>query len=132
MKKISSMLTLCVSLATALPAPAADPALVARYSAQAPKDVSAERGKAFYGATHTDTQGREVGCATCHTADPRATGKTRAGKAVEPLAPAANPQRFSDEAKVEKWFTRNCGDVLGRACTPQEKGDFIAYLMSLK
>ena len=47
------------------------------------------------------------------------------------MAPAANPQRFSDAAKVEKWFKRNCNDVLGRACTAQEKGDVLAYLMSL-
>jgi hypothetical protein len=30
---------------------------------------------------------------------------------------------------VEKWFTRTCQDVLGRACTAQEKGDFITYMM---
>jgi hypothetical protein len=33
---------------------------------------------------------------------------------------------------MEKWFKRNCGDVLGRVCTPAEKGDVIAYLNSLK
>ena len=47
------------------------------------------------------------------------------------MAPAANPQRFTDAAKVEKWFRRNCKDVLGRACSAQEKGDVLAYLMSL-
>ena len=34
-------------------------------------------------------------------------------------------------AKVEKWFARNCNDVLGRACTPVEKGDVLAWLLSL-
>ncbi len=48
------------------------------------------------------------------------------------MAPAANPERLTDTAKMEKWFKRNCGDVLGRACTPSEKGDVIAYLTSLK
>ena len=31
------------------------------------------------------------------------------------LAPAFEPRRFTDAAKVEKWFGRNCNDVLGRA-----------------
>jgi len=51
------------------------------------------------------------------------------------MAPSANPQRFADAAdaaKVEKWFKRNCADVLKRACTAQEKGDFMAYLLSVK
>ena len=61
-----------------------------------------------------------------------ATGKhTKTGKEIAPLAPATNPQRFADAAKVEKWFNRNCNDVLGRVCTAQEKGDVLAYLMSL-
>jgi cytochrome c peroxidase len=117
----------------ALALTAAQPAqILAAYAAQAPGGATAERGRVFYAAQHVDTQGRTVSCATCHTADPRATGQTRAGKPVEPLAPAANPQRFTDEAKVEKWFGRNCGDVLGRACTAQEKADFIAYLLTIR
>ena len=51
---------------------------------------------------------------------------------IRALAPAANAQRFTDAAKVEKWFKRNCNEVLERACTAQEKGDVLAYLMSLK
>ena len=54
------------------------------------------------------------------------------GKAIAPLAPGASPARFTDPAKVEKSFTRNCNDVLKRTCTPAEKGDVLAYLMSLK
>jgi hypothetical protein len=49
-----------------------------------------------------------------------------------PLSPTANKQRFSDSANVEKWFKRNCQDVLERACTAQEKGDFIAYVLSVQ
>jgi hypothetical protein len=30
---------------------------------------------------------------------------------------------------VEKWFKRNCNDVLARACTPAEKADVLAYLL---
>lgn len=89
---------------------------------------SAARGRQFFGATH----GNDWSCASCHTATPLAPGKhAKTGKEIAPLAPAANPQRFTDAAKVDKWFTRNCGDVLGRVCTTQEKGDVLAYLMSL-
>ena len=50
-------------------------------------------------------------------------------KAIAPLAPSANAERFADAAKVEKWFRRNCNDVLGRTCTPSEKADVMAYLL---
>jgi hypothetical protein len=73
-----------------------------------------------------------VSCATCHTADPRNQGKTRANKVIEPMAPNVNPKRFTDRAKVEKWFGRNCRDVLERACTAQEKGDYVAYMLSIQ
>ncbi len=46
------------------------------------------------------------------------------------MAVSLTPTRFSDLAKVEKWFSRNCQTVLGRLCTTVEKGDFIAYLAS--
>ena len=86
---------------------------------------SAQRGEALFKATH----GSEWSCATCHTANPRAPGKhAKTGKPLAPLAPAANPERFTDAATVEKWFRRNCNDVLARACTAQEKGDFITFL----
>ena len=46
------------------------------------------------------------------------------------MAASANPKRFTDAIEVEKWFKRNCGDVLGRECTAIEKGDVLAYLLS--
>ena len=49
---------------------------------------------------------RLMSCTTCHTADPRQPGKTPAHRKVDPLAPAANPERFTDLKKVEKWFRR--------------------------
>ena len=61
-----------------------------------------------------------------------AIGKTRAHKSIEPLAPVANRERLTDPAKVEKWFKRNCKDVLARECTAQEKADFLAFLISVK
>ena len=90
---------------------------------------SAQRGESFFKATH----GAEWSCASCHTVDPLSTGRhARTGKPIAPLAPAANPKRFTDAAAVDKWFRRNCNDVAGRACTAQEKGDVLQYLMSLK
>ena len=47
-----------------------------------------------------------------------------------PMAASANSNRYSDQAKTEKWFGRNCNNVLGRDCTPLEKGDFITFMLS--
>lgn len=90
---------------------------------------SPQRGEAFFRASH----GGDWSCASCHTGNPLNAGKhAKTGKPIAPLAPAANPERFTDGAAVDKWFRRNCNDVLGRACTAQEKGDVLHYLMSLK
>lgn len=88
---------------------------------------SATRGSAFFKATH----GNEWSCASCHD-NPAATGRhAKTGKTITPLAPSANADRFTALDKTEKWFRRNCNDVLSRECTAQEKGDVLAYLMSL-
>lgn len=105
--------------------------LMTRYAEEAGVPVSAlsaQRGAALYRTEHPGRNGQAVSCAGCHTANPKQAGRTRVGKRIEPLAPAANPQRFTDAAKVEKWFRRNCQDVLQRECNAQEKGDFIAWL----
>lgn len=90
---------------------------------------SAARGESFFKARH----GGEWSCASCHTENPAATGKhAKTGKVIEPLAPSANAERFASPKKAEKWFKRNCNDVLSRVCTPQEKGDVLAYLLTVK
>jgi len=90
---------------------------------------SAARGEHFFKATH----GREWSCASCHTANPAAAGKhAKTDKPIQPLAPVANRERFTRPDKVEKWFRRNCHDVLNRACTPGEKGDVLAWLLSIR
>jgi mono/diheme cytochrome c family protein len=92
------------------------------------RDFSARRGEAFFHAKNGDTS-----CASCHTDSPKQAGHhAKTGKAIEALAPVANAQRLSDPAKVEKWFKRNCNDVLQRACSAREKGDFVAWLVSVK
>ena len=91
---------------------------------------SAERGMKFFTTT---PDGGEWSCASCHTQTPLRPGQhAKTGKIIDPLAPAANPERFTSTGKVEKWFRRNCNDVLNRACTPLEKGDVLTYLLSLK
>lgn len=114
------------------PAIAADPAgLMAGYREQAQKadpafSPSAARGGEFFGRRH----GGEWSCASCHGSPPTGQGKhARTGKAIAPLAPSANAERFTDPAKVEKWFRRNCNDVLSRACSPAEKADVLAWLL---
>jgi len=112
--------------------------LLKQYEGQAKQEspaftgFSAERGASFYRSERSHSDSKKVSCSTCHTSDPRNQGKTRANKVIEAMAPSVNPQRFTDAAKVEKWFGRNCKDVLERACTAQEKGDYIQYLLSVK
>jgi len=131
---------LTFSLLLAWPAYAeTPPQLLRQYEAAARQDESAfqanaARGEAFYRTRQpASTTGKATtACAGCHSPDPRQLGRTRANKQIEPLAPAANPERFTDRAKVEKWFGRNCGDTFGRDCTPAEKADFIAWLANLR
>lgn len=103
----------------------------ARAAAPAFKEFSAERGREFFQGQHTGGKPETSSCTACHTKDLTQQGKTRAGKAIEPMAASVNGKRFTDQAEVEKWFRRNCGDVLGRDCTLAEKGDVLAYLLSL-
>ena len=118
------------SLLSALTAGAATPAdLLAGYTAQAGAPAQAARGQAFFNSKH----GKDWTCASCHGAVPTQAGKhASTGKPITTLAPAFNPERFSDPAKVEKWFRRNCNDVADRACTPAEKADVMAWLISLR
>jgi cytochrome c553 len=91
---------------------------------------SAERGEHLFRTKFSTGKPDTPSCTTCHTADATKTGQTRAGKDIEPMAASANPNRYSDQAKTEKWFGRNCNNVLGRECTATEKGDFITFMLS--
>ena len=127
--------TCVLALGLALPATqawAADTSASAqlqRWSAEAGGPGQAERGKQLFNAKH----GGEWSCASCHHTPPTTEGKhASTGKAIAPLAPAFNAKAFTDEAKVDKWFRRNCKDVLSRECTAAEKADVLAYLLQLK
>jgi cytochrome c peroxidase len=89
-------------------------------------------GEKFFRNERINSSGEKVSCMTCHTPDPKKTGMTRANKVIEPMAPTINTERFTDIIKVQKWFKRNCNDVLERICTSQEKGNFVKYMMSIK
>jgi hypothetical protein len=91
---------------------------------------SADRGQAFWVATHSGGKPDTPSCTTCHSTDPKTSGQTRAGQSIAPMAVSITPTRFTDPEKVAKWFLRNCNSVLGRECTAVEKGDVITYLSS--
>lgn len=114
------------------PAHAADTTIaqqLAHWSAQAGRPGDAGRGQGFFNAKH----GGEWACASCHGMPPTGPGKhANTGKTIAPLAPAFNPKAFTDTARVEKWFRRNCKDVLSRECSASEKADVLAYLNGLK
>ena len=94
--------------------------------AQADFVADPDRGARFF----RTTQGEDWSCSSCHTEDPRQAGEhITTGKAIEALSPLATPSRFTDVAKTDKWFRRNCGDVVGRECTAAEKADVIAFLL---
>jgi hypothetical protein len=102
---------------------------LAAYTAQAGAPAQASRGQQFFTTKH----GKDWSCSSCHTAVPTVDGKhASTGKQIGPLAPAFNPERFTDAAKTEKWFRRNCNDVAGRECTVGEKADVLAWLQTLK
>jgi Domain of unknown function (DUF1924) len=137
--KVLHVITVLIALLGLLAGPSyADPrrdAILGELLAQAKKDgpgfagFSAERGAAFYKATQKGGKPGTASCTSCHRSSPQEKGKTRAGKDIEPMAVSKNPARYTDRDNVEKWFGRNCNDVLGRACTAREKGDFITSMM---
>lgn len=107
--------------------------LLVGYRAEAARQTagfqpSAQRGAAFY-QRNFNVSATMPSCVSCHTNNPTQGGRHAVtSKAIKPLAPAANPERFSDLAKVEKWFKRNCTEVVGRECSAAEKADFIAFV----
>lgn len=78
-------------------------------------------------------KGKQVSCSSCHTDNPANPGKhIVTGKPIKPLSPVVEKTRFTDVDKVEKNFVDHCNEILGRDCTAQEKGNYIAYLLTVK
>jgi len=114
------------------PEAATSPArLLAEYAKLAGAQPSAERGRKFFDTNFGQAMGWS--CTSCHTRDPLRAGKNDATeKPIAPLAPAAEPTRFTDRRKVDFFFKINCNDVVGRECTAAEKADVLAWLVTLK
>jgi mono/diheme cytochrome c family protein len=103
--------------------------LLADYAAKAGRPANVRNGQKFFTSPHVS----DWSCASCHGKVPTISGKhARTGKAIATMAPAVNIDRFTDPKHAEKWFRRNCNDIIGRECTDAEKADVIAWLMSLK
>lgn len=99
-----------------------------RFAAEAGAPGQPERGRRFFATRHA---GR-WSCASCHGDPPtRAGSHASTGKSIDPLAPSANAGAFTDMARIDKWFRRNCKDVLQRECSAAEKADVLAYLLAL-
>ena len=105
-------------------------ALSAKAASPAFSGFSAARGEKLHVTKFAGGKAETPACTSCHADSPRSAGRTPAGKSIEALAVSLTPTRYSDAAKVEKWFKRNCHDVLGRECTPLEKGDWLSYMIS--
>jgi hypothetical protein len=101
--------------------------------------LSAEDGKTFFNREviqfkgDINNPGKAIACASCHTSNPADTGKhIVTGKPIKPLSPMVNTKRFKSMQEVEKNFTKHCNEVVGSDCSPQEKGNYIAYLLTEK
>jgi hypothetical protein len=114
---------------TALAADTTPQAQLQRWTEQAGQSAQVDRGRTFFTSRH----GGEWSCASCHGNPPNAPGRhASTGKSIDTMAPALNPRAFTTTAKVDKWFRRNCNDVLKRECSAGEKADVLAYLISVR
>ena len=126
--------SMALSLATAQAGPRE--AVLDAYAQQAKREApdftgfDAARGQALHTRAWASGKADTPACTSCHGDDVRASGRTRTGKAIEPMAVSRSAERYTDAEKVEKWFKRNCTEVIGRACSAREKGDWLTYVMS--
>ena len=108
--------------------------LMAGYTAEAARaapgfTASAQRGQNFF-TKAWGVSDKMPDCTSCHGKNLSVEGKhVVTDKRIAPLSPAANPERFTSAKKVEKWFKRNCTEVVGRECTAAEKADFIQFVI---
>lgn len=90
----------------------------------------AKRGETLWKSEQL-IEGEKMSCVTCHGGDLTKGGKHyKSGEAIDPMAPSVTKTRFDDPKHTRKWFKRNCKEVFGRECTPQEKGDFMLFILS--
>ena len=119
------------------------PEMMAKYEAEGASNFSAEAGKKMWTKVMPYEKKGEMikdrSCSTCHGTDLTKPGKhAKTGKEIAPMIPSAvstnrkgeQVPRFSEAKKIKKWFKRNCKWTYGRECTPQEKGNFLAFFKS--
>lgn len=108
--------------------------MLKEYQSLGASSFSAARGDELWHKKFPDPEnpGKTQTCGTCHGDDLKQNGKhVTTNKVIDPLAPSVNKDRLTDPKFIEKWFKRNCKSVLGRECSPQEKGDVLSYLRGL-
>jgi hypothetical protein len=116
---------------------------------------SAEHGHELYLQKRVLPVVGAINCASCHMADPREeiiahkskvlcrechvindsehpNPKDAKLRKIPPLAPSANPKRLTNFDHVDEFLKPNCKLAIGRECRTQEKGDIIAWLISVK
>ena len=132
-----------------------------RYALEAAREQSAfsgfdaERGRSFYMQKHAVEGVGALSCSSCHRKDPRErilrhrvevpcrachvindadhpAPKDAKKRVIEPFAPSANPERFTEYGRAEDYFFTNCRMLLRRECTAQEKGDLLTWLLSVE
>ena len=106
--------------------------LIAEYQHSGAQQPDPQKAKAMWTQKFPDESGKNTrSCSSCLTDNLHSSGKhARTNKPIEPLAPSVNKERLTDAKKIEKWFKRNCKWTLGRECSPQEKSDFLSYILS--
>lgn len=130
MLRVLMLLGAFASAQVAMATPASD-ALLAKYKTEGVTKVDAAKAKADWTKESKGEEGEMLSCSSCHGTDLSKAGKHhKTHKAIEPMSARVNAERFTDEKKIEKWFKRNCKDVWGRECTPQEKADFLTFLLA--
>lgn len=126
-----------LALAFGIVAAETPPQILDGYSAEAARqqpgfEPRAARGGALY-TQRFQVSEKMPACTACHMERPAGGGRHAVtGKDIKPLAPAANTERLTDRARVEKWFRRNCTEVVGRECSAAEKADFLAFLLEAR
>ncbi|MEQ9491003.1 MAG: DUF1924 domain-containing protein [Alphaproteobacteria bacterium] len=110
-------------------------AIVADYASQARAAdpgftaFTTVRGEELFRTEWSGGDPRTPSCTACHSDNPKKPGRNaKTGRPIDPVAVSVNPSRFTDSGDVEKQFTRDCKSVLGRPCTPLEKGDYITFM----
>lgn len=132
--KVAIATLLLASLFPLAAGAAAQDALLSQYADAAKlanpgfSGFSAARGETLHMRHFASGKPDTPACTSCHGKDLRGAGQTLTGKRIEPMALSVSPSRYADPAKVEKWFKRNCTEVIGRECTAQEKGDWLTFV----